>query len=279
MGKNLMLVITSAALAAGCASPVPVAQNFPLSHQKVARTAHHWDVVADDVVEQTTSTMKGFPSLDGRPVYVTPPAVNTVFDAAFRDFLLNRMLTHGVTVNVCPVKQTVGFAQAPAVQVNYSTRVIQHSANMSLYEPGALTALTSGVLAWHEIALHASDPWIGAASVGTAALVDVWLGHAALATRTEIIVTTTIVENNHFLMRRSDVYYVPEADANLFTDRATRTDDCPGAATNSAQREIDQEKQALTAKLDKLVRFNPDWHGRVYSEKDFGLDGPVFVER
>lgn len=279
MRKNLILAVASAAIATGCASPVPVAQNFPLSHQKVARTAHHWDVVADDVVEQTTSTMKGFPSLDGRPVYVTPPAVNTVFDATFRDFLLNRLLARGVTVNVCPIKQAVGFAQAAAVQVNYSTRVIQHSAHMSAYEPGALTALTSGVLAWHELALHASDPWIGAASVGTAALVDVWLGHAALPTRTEIIVTTTIVEDNHFLMRRSDVYYVPEADANLFSDRATRSDDCPGAAMNSAQREIDQEKQELGARLERLVRFNPDWHGTIYSDKDFGVNGPVFVQR
>jgi hypothetical protein len=279
MRTNLLLAVASAALAAGCASPVPVAQNFPLSHQKVARTAHHWDVVADDVVEQTATTMKSLPSLDGRPVYVIPPAVNTVFDAAFRDFLLNRFLARGVTVNVCPVKQTVGFAQAPEVQVHYSTRVIQHSANMSTYERGALTVLTSGVLAWHEIALHASQPWIGAAGVGTAALLDVWLGHAALATRTEIIVTTTIMENNHFLMRRSDVYYVPEADANLFSVRAARTDDCTGVETTNAQSEIEQEKKALTAKLERLVRFNPDWHGTIYSEKDFGVDGPVFVQR
>ena len=38
----------------GCASPVPVAENFPVSYQKVARTAHHWDVVAGDLLAQTT---------------------------------------------------------------------------------------------------------------------------------------------------------------------------------------------------------------------------------
>jgi hypothetical protein len=177
------------------------------------------------------------------------------------------------------MKQTVGFAEAPAVQVNYSTRVVQHSASMSAYRPGVLTALGAGVFAVHELDVMASVPVQYGAGAALLALADVAAGHIALPTRTEIIVTTTIVENNRYLMRRSDVYYVPDADAHLFSDHAARTDDCPGAAVTSAQREIDQEKVLLAAKLERLVRFNPDWHGTIYSEKDFGLDGPVFVQR
>ena len=258
MRKNLTLAVASAAIATGCASPVPVAENFPLSYQKVARTAHHWDVVADDVVEQTTGAVKEIASLNGRPLYLTPAAVDTVFDAAFHDFLLNRMLTRGVTVNVCPVKQTAGLAEAPAVQVNYSTRVVQHSASMSAYRPGALTALGFGVFAGHELGVMASLPVQYGAGAGLLALTDIAAGHVALPTHTEIIVTTTIVENNHYLMRRSDVYYVPDADAHLFSDRAARTDDCPSVVTNSAQLEIDQEKRRSNARLEWLSLFKPE---------------------
>lgn len=257
MRKNLIVAVASAAIATGCASPVPVAENFPLSYQKVARTSHHWDVVADDVVEQTTGAIKEIASLNGRPIYLSPAAVNTVFDAAFHDFLLNRMVTRGVTVNVCPAKQTAGLDEAPPVQVNYSARVVEHSASMSAYRPGALTALGLGVVAAHGLE-GASLPVLYGTGAGLLALADIAAGQEALPTRTEIIVTTTIVENNHYLTRRSDVYYVPDADAHLFSDRAARTDDCPGVVTNSARLEIEQQKLRSNARLEWLSLFRPE---------------------
>ena len=53
MKKNYAVLASTVVALVGCASPAPVAQNFPLSYQQVARTAHHWDVVAEDVVSQT----------------------------------------------------------------------------------------------------------------------------------------------------------------------------------------------------------------------------------
>lgn len=203
----------------GCASPVPVADNFPLSYQKVARTAHHWDVVADDVVAQTADTLRGRGAFSERSLYVMQPARSTMFDAAFRDFLLNRMVDRGMTVNVC---------SAPSeVQVRYSTRVVQHSANMPKYRPGFLTALTSGVWVGHllsESSLSADAAY--AIGIPFAVAADVIAGHEAEPTRTEIIVTTTITEANHFVMRRSDVYYVPDGDRPIFTAAVARESDC-----------------------------------------------------
>lgn len=276
--RKLLLVATSAVIAAGCASPVPVADNFPLSYQKVARTAHHWDVVADDVVAQTSATVQGEP-MKGRSVYVVQPAQNTAFDAAFREFLINRMVDRGMPVNVCPVKpEAAGFAVAPAVQVRYTTRVIAHSASMSNYRPGALTGLASGVWVGHAIGQSglSRDAKFGAA-LGLGALIDWAAGHESSPTKTEIIVTTTIAENNRFLMRRSDVYYVPDADAPLFSKPVARGSECSG--TPQYVSEIDEEKKALAVRLDSLLQRYPNWHGTIYSEKDFGLDGPVFVQR
>lgn len=222
--QNAVLAAAIAAVTLGCASPVPVADNFPLSYQKVARTAHHWDVVADDVVAQTADTLRDRQSFSGRPVYVMQPTRNTTFDAAFRDFMLNRLVDRGIDVNVC---------SAPSeVQVRYSTRVVEHLANMPKYRPGFLTALSSGVLVGHFLA-DASLSADAAYGIGIpfAIAADIAASHAAEPTRTEIIVTTTITDGNKFVMRRSDVYYVPDGDRPIFTGVVARESECTPGGT------------------------------------------------
>ena len=87
MTSKITLLLAAVALTTiGCASPNPVAENFPVSYQKVAGTAQHWDVVAEDVVMQTASVLASNPAFKGRAVYVPPTVRNTAFDATFRDF-------------------------------------------------------------------------------------------------------------------------------------------------------------------------------------------------
>lgn len=239
--KNAVLVAAIAAVTWGCASPVPVADNFPLSFQKVARTAHHWDVVADDVVAQTAETLRAKASFADRPVYVVQPTRNTTFDASFRDFLLNRMVDRGMAVNVC---------SAPSeVQVRYATRVIEHSANMPRYKPGFLTALASGVWVGHILGeSHISSDAAFGLGIPLGIAADVLAGHEAEATRTEIIVTTTITEGNRFVMRRSDVYYVPDGDRPIFTKAVAHEPDCgpgPRAIRTSAMLDGDDGSPML----------------------------------
>jgi len=85
MKQSYAVLIPLAVVVVGCASPVPVAQNFELTRQKVARAAHHWDVVAEDVVDQTLRSVAEKPQLQGRGLYVGQ-ARSTAFDVAFRNF-------------------------------------------------------------------------------------------------------------------------------------------------------------------------------------------------
>lgn len=265
MKKRYALLIPAITAMFGCASQAPVAENFPLSYQKVARTAHHWDVVADDVVSQTLETIAEKKQLQGRGIYVAP-ARNTAFNGAFRDFLITRFVDHGASVAACKVDQhKPGFAMdGPDIEVNYETQVIGHADTPAPYQPGVLTALAAGVVVLHNVGGPLTHLQTDAAILGTGALLDWGAGHIAKPTRTEVIVTTTIVENNRFVLRRSDVYYVPDGDANLFFQRIARRSPCPGEkmAMEDSIPAIDDasSEAARRAQVARdMRRVNPEW--------------------
>lgn len=201
-------VIAVALTTAGCASQVPVAETYPVSYQKKAKAAHHWDVLASDVVSQTEASLEKVNYLDGRALYVMPPREKTVFNQAFGNFLTTQLVNRGLPVTPNP---------AGAVTVQYETQVVQHHSDRPNYAPGTLTALTAGVLVARDIALHASTGSQIAGGMALVALSDVGLGHLAGGpTKTEVIVTTSITADDRFVMRKSDIYYLEDVDADLF---------------------------------------------------------------
>lgn len=268
--KKQYVLLFPLVLTVGCASPVPVAQNFPSSFQKVARTAHHWDVVAEDVVAQTTAAIEANPVLQKRGVFVPGPERSTAFNVAFRDFLINHMVSRGLPVSVCKSTQSLGtgFAmEGSDVEVLYDARIIGHGANMPNYIPGTFTALASGVRVIHNISENMSSSSAWAAGIGLAALADVAASNLAVPTRTEVIVTTTITENNRYIMRKSDIYYVPDADAKLFMRRVKHHSSCPEdkvpvAKAEPAPSEADLEYSRQTMMDREMKRWNPNWHSQ-----------------
>lgn len=256
----MRLAIVAACVAvAGCAAPVPVAEHFPLSQQRVARTAQHWDVVAADVVAQTATALHSHPALKGRPVVVGNGFRQTPFNVAFRNFLTNHLVNSGAAVNVCRVGSVVqgGFIADPAeVQVTYEVQHIQH-ATAPYYRPGLLTALTAGVVVGRAIAVsHFDGTEASLLALGLAGLADVGLGHSARPTRTELIITTTIADQNRFIMRRSDIYYVPEGDTALFVSGYAHPTLCPSVA-GLQQRSDTQARDEML--VDSMRRSNPLW--------------------
>jgi len=270
-----VLLIPAALIVVGCTSPVPVAQNVSASSQQVARSARHWDVVADDVVEQTIDTLESEETLEGRPLFVSPSAQRTAFDKAFREFLITRLVAEGRAVDVCRaprVKAKEGFAAEGAqIEVTYDTQLVRHGADLSVYdnEPRRFTWLATGVLVARQLSeVHLSTATGGATAIAGAAFIDWWRGRSSEATRTEIVVTTTISENNRFVMRRSDIYYVPDDDASLYSYWGRKTSsNCPDETTTASgtaqtEEEIESARMALVAR--EMRRVNPEWRGRAY---------------
>lgn len=157
-----------------------------------------------------------------------------------------------------------GFARDGAdVEVRYHTQLIVHSGRGWDYQPPRLTILASGVAVLREIFL--ADHEVAGALTG-AALTDWWAGHMARPTRTEVIVTTTVVENNRFVMRTKDIYYVPDGDATLFTQKVAQRGMCPEEKTMAANDDAETLPQEIVTELSRqemlkrdMRRTNPDW--------------------
>lgn len=174
------------------------------------------------------------------------------------------MVNRGFPVNVCKdATRPVGFAQeASEVEVQYDVQLVQRRARNPLYRPGDLTALAAGVVVARSIGVSHFDGDEGSMlGLGLAAITDAWLGTRAKPTKTEIIVTTTIAENNRFLMRRSDVYYVPDQDAHLYITHSGYASPC--ATNRQASSEVppmaDVELSRRALFEASMLRSNPLW--------------------
>lgn len=192
--KNKLLLVLVVALfgIAGCANQVPVAENFSLSTQKKLRAPHHWDVIAEDIVAQTHQAVQTKEQLQGRPLFVQGPNQSTPFNHAFRNFMITNLVDRGIQVTDQP---------AGAIVVDYATQIVRHRIDRK-YSP-----LLSGVIVARNIQQHSGH---------SADLGSTWTELTDGPTDSELIVTTSIVEDGLYVLRTSDVYYVDGVDLGLF---------------------------------------------------------------
>lgn len=208
--RTAMAALAAAAFVglAGCShAPIPVAENFPYTAQKKVRSAGHWDAVAEHVVSTTLARLAQTPA-SGQPLRVSLPSTPSAFDQAFRELLITRMVNEGKTV--------VERDDAP-VRVSYQAQVVRHNSDRPHLIPGVFTAITAGVYVAHYLGVHAHPDAAMAGGLGYAALADVARSqYSGGPTHTEVILTTTIMQGDRYLVRNTDVYYVEDSDATLF---------------------------------------------------------------
>jgi hypothetical protein len=210
--KTLMQLAigAGAALLVGCASsPIPVSANFPLTVEPKVRSAGHWNLVSNDVVKQTLDSL-GKLGVSGN-LYVAMPANASAFDRAFQNFLITDLVKAGRVVQQFPDR---------ALEVSYQTQVVRHNSPRPHFVPGRFTMITAGLYAAYGLGLApVGDKMAGglAAAVGADYLASESSGGP---THTELILTTTIAQGGRYLVRKTDIYYVEEADTALLQYRA-----------------------------------------------------------
>ncbi|MBN8475459.1 hypothetical protein [Sulfuritalea sp.] len=195
----------------GCSqlAGMPSAEPFPDATLRKAKSAEHWNIIAGDVAVQTTG-LRSRPELQGKALYVSPSGDNSDFSRGFHSMLISKLVNGGLNVATRP---------EGAVQVTYEAQVVRHLAGQGDYQPGSVAALAGGIIVAREIAVGGASST--AKAVGVAALVagaDLLAANARLhsATNTEVIVTTSLVDNNRYLMRKTDVYYIEDAEGIMF---------------------------------------------------------------
>jgi len=198
-------------LVTGCSqlAGVPNADSFPDASLKKAKSAEHWNVIAGDVAAQTAG-LKDRPELKARSLYVSPSGDNSDFSKGFQSMLITRLVNSGLPV---------ATKAAGSVEVKYEAQVVRHLAGQGDYQPGSIAALAGGIFVARQI--NVSNASLTTKAAQTTALIagaDLLAANIRLhsATNTEVIITTSVIDNDRYLLRKTDVYYVEDAEGVMF---------------------------------------------------------------
>lgn len=209
--KAISLAVLAGAVATmvGCASraPIPLAENFELTVQPKVRSAGHWELVSRDVVAQTLATLDKAGVAPGTQLHVALPANPSSFDLAFRDFLITKLVQSGA-----PVQQMPG----QTLDVTYHTQLVRHNSERPHFIPGQFTMIAAGLMAAYGLRHEHLDAQL-LATLGLTAAADYGASvNSGGPTNTEMILTTTVARGGQFIARKTDVYYLENADTPLF---------------------------------------------------------------
>jgi hypothetical protein len=207
---KLMALGAGTAVLVGCASsPIPVSANFPLTVEPKVRSVGHWNLLSNDVVKQTLDSL-GKLGVSGN-LYVALPSNPTTFDRAFQQFLITDLVKSGRVVQQYPDQ---------ALEVSYQTQVVRHNSPRPNFLPGRFTMITAGLYAAYGLGFNPVGDKMAGGLAAAAGLDYIASENSGGPTATELILTTTIASGGRYLVRKTDIYYVEEADTTLLQYRA-----------------------------------------------------------
>jgi len=209
--KAISLAVLAGAVATlvGCATraPIPLAENFELTVQPKVRSAGHWELVSRDVVAQTLATLDKAGVAPGTQLHVALPLNPSSFDLAFRDFLITKLVQSGA-----PVQQMPG----QTLDVTYHAQLVRHNSERPHFIPGQFTMLAAGLMAAYGLRHeHIDAQMLGALGLTAAADYGASINSGG-PTNIEMVLTTTVARGGQYIARKTDVYYLENADTPLF---------------------------------------------------------------
>ena len=209
--KAISLAVLAGAVATlvGCATraPIPLAENFESTVQPKVRSAGHWELVSRDVVAQTLATLDKAGVAPGTQLHVALPLNPSSFDLAFRDFLITKLVQSGA-----PVQQMPG----QTLDVTYHAQLVRHNSERPHFIPGQFTMLAAGLMAAYGLRHeHIDAQMLGALGLTAAADYGASINSGG-PTNTEMVLTTTVARGGQYIARKTDVYYLENADTPLF---------------------------------------------------------------
>jgi len=201
-------------LVIGC-SRVPQPASYAYTEQQKMQAAHHWDVLASDVANQINNSLIRSDYID-KAVFVKPTCggngepcergQTTQFNEAFRDLLVTRLVNFGVP--------TSNEKRVADIQIDYKVQVVYHAANRFTVPPGSLTALTALVLVLRQAPTELQ-------ALALAAGLDVMNSAGPRNGHYEVIISTSMVADEKYLFRTSDIYYINDKDFWHYQDYST----------------------------------------------------------
>ena len=210
--RTVFCTLSILLLLAGCAR-IPEPVGYTYTTQPKMQAAYHWTILASDVANRINNQLilSDYPQT---PVYVrtscgdedTPctPQEGSAFTEAFRDLLITELVRFGVPVRQTPDDETI--------TVHYKVQLVYHHANrIQTIHPGVLTTIATGIMV-----LRNAPHELG--TIAAAGLVDFMNATAVRSSNHEVIITTSMIAKEKYLLRTSDIYYINDKDSRHYRD-------------------------------------------------------------
>lgn len=183
---------------------VPVPTAFPLTTQPKMQAVHHWEVLAEDLALQVRAVLDQNVLERQFPVHVAPSGT-TPFAKSFHALLITQLVERNIAV---------ASSVTDALILSFDIEAVRHAQRFLRTGMGVYRALSPDVFV-HRSSMGHHD--------GTGALINQALLEAAEVNvesgaythdlpRTEILITTSLVFGERFLMRNSSIYYINDTD-------------------------------------------------------------------
>lgn len=213
----------------GCSSRIPEPISYPYSQQKKMQAASHWDVLAADLADRINQQLT-LTDNHAKAVFVKETCGDEnsacqagetgAFHEALHDLLITNLVGYGVP--------TKSHADQEAIEISYKVQTVyHHSDRVRSLQPGLLTGLSAAVVVLRnapaELILLAAGV---AADIANTSLVA--SGHY------EIIITTSMITDDRYLFRASDIYYINESDFYQYQERMPETKTIKLSSKNTA---------------------------------------------
>ena len=197
LNVGLLALFLCAMFAASCSSQAPIAKSYPYSEQAKMQAAHHWDLLAADVVAQVGKTQLSAT----KAIYVsTPKGEMTAFQEAYQNLLITQLVKGGYHV----VNEERG-----SMKMTYDVQVVQQESSRFV-RPCRGTILIPVAVGVY-IIKNASDfakQWCTWAIGGALAAEELIGREGFRPTDFELIVTTSLMDGNAYVTRHTEIFYI-----------------------------------------------------------------------
>lgn len=214
----LPLFICAIVLLNSCTGGIPDPIDFPNSQQQKMQASHHWEILAKDLANRINNELIISDNIEstvfvkqtcGNESKPCEPHQTSSFNEAFRDLLITNLVDFGI-----PTRNQL---QEDSIEIQYKVQIVHHKANrIRTFEPGVLTAISAAI-----VVLRNAPAEFLILTAGVMA--DLANANLTQNGHYEIIITTSMVSQNKYLFRASDIYYINDKDFYHYRDVTGQT--------------------------------------------------------
>lgn len=219
--QKLSLLAFMSGIVSGCANTAlqpsvyspqaPTPEHFAPSMQRQLNASSHWSAIAMDLAKQLRKSLRKKDIVD-HPIYLNLYSEDTEFTTAFNDFLSTHLVKMGMLVSK---------RREDAIIYNYKIQPVKYKSNRTTLQSDKFrwTLLTAGVVVARNIVQHVGSPDLIAAGVGAD------LFQSQNAPKLELIISSSILSNDIYLHKTTDIYYANAKDVHLYRQQQSNRSD------------------------------------------------------